>query len=280
MEMDVDTSPLKASPEERECMVRNFAAWLDRALEEEQLPEGLTPELLSALRDGEPLPPLEGMPLAELGAAAGAGQGSDLYSLWSAMTILAQEVRVQGRLFKQLNETLIQSAQDRSAQSEETESELARAEEPQSEFSAGSQPRKQEIDLLLDLRDRMERGMTTAHDAAVELMPARLPRLARWLGVGRGYAHHAQEILSALSHSYSLTLARLDEALVACGVDRIACLNRAFDPQCMTAIEIDETGAAPEGIVVEVFREGYEWDGKVYRTAQVRVARNTGSRLQ
>jgi molecular chaperone GrpE len=195
------------------------------------------------------------------------------------MTTLAQEVRVQGRLFKQLNETLIQSAQNRGTQSEETASEPDCAEEARSE-PAARLPRKQEIDLLLDLRDRMGRGIATVRDAAAELAPARLPRLARWLGAGRGYAHHAQEILSALSHGYSLTLDRLDEALVACGVDRIACLNRVFDPQRMTAIDINETSAVPEGTVVEVYRDGYEWNGNVYRTAQVKVARNTGSKLQ
>lgn len=272
-------------------MLRNFAAWLDRALEEEPPPDGLTPGLLSALRNGEPLPPLEAMPGAGPGAEPraeprteprtelGAAQRGDLYSLWSAMTTLAQEVRVQGRLFKQLNETLIHSEQNRDKQSEEREPEPARAEEIRSESSAGGQPRKQEIDLLLDLRDRMERGIVTARDAAAELTPARLPPLARWLGVGRGYAHRAQEILGALSHSYSLTLGRLDEALVACGVGRIACLNRIFDPQSMTAIEIDETAAAPEGTVVEVYRDGYEWNGNIYRTAQVKVARNPRSKL-
>ena len=282
MEMDVDTSSPEVSPEVRERMVRNFAAWLDRALEEEQPPEGLTPELLSALGNGEPFPPLDD--------AHATVQGSDLYSLWSAMTTLSQEVRVQGRLFKQLNETLVksvqnQSAQDRDSPSQEAAWGSAGAEEGRSEFSGSGQPRKQEprkqeIDLLLDLHDRMERGIATARNATNELTPARLPRLARWLGVGRGYAQHAQEILGALSHGYSLTLDRLDEALVACGVDRIACLNRGFDPQRMTAVDIEETAAVPEGTVVEVYREGYEWNGEVYRTAQVKVARNTGSKLQ
>ncbi|HEV2134622.1 MAG TPA: nucleotide exchange factor GrpE [Terracidiphilus sp.] len=272
MEMDIDISLPAASPEERERMVRNFATWLDRALEEEQLPEGLTSELLRALRNGEPLPPLE--------EAHSSDQGSDLYSLWSAMTALAQEVRMQGRFFKQLNETLIQTAQNRSAQNEETPSEPLRGAESQSAPSACGQPRKQEIDLLLDLRDRMERGIGAAREASAGLTPARLPRLARWLGVGRKYAHQAQEILGALSHGCALTLDRLDEMLIASGVDRIACLNRPFDPQCMTAIDIDETGTAPEGTVVEVYRDGYEWNGTVYRTAQVKVARNTGSQLQ
>lgn len=239
-------------------MVRNFAAWLDRALEDEALPEGLPPELLAALQNGDSLP-------------LTASPGGDLYSLWSAMTTLAQEVRVQGRLFKQLNETLLRN---RDAQSEEAAPEPVAREEKQQPVG------RQQIDLLLDLRDRMERGVGAAHDAAAELAPSRLPRLARWLGVGGAYARHAQEILTALSHGYSLTLDRLDEALVASGIDRIACHGHMFDPQRMTAVDIDETGANDEGTVVDVYRDGYEWNGKIYRAAQVKVARNPGSKLQ
>ena len=186
------------------------------------------------------------------------------------MAILTQEVRVQGRLLKQLNETLARSGQNESASPD--------AEESQSEAAAGGRPRKQEIDLLLDLRDRIERGIATARDAAARSDPARLPRLARWLGVGRGYARHMQEVFHALSHGYLLTLERLDEALVACGLDRIVCLNRLFEPQRMTVIDIEETGAVPEGTVVQVYRDGYEWNGKIYRTAQVKVARNMGTK--
>ncbi len=284
MEIDADTSPEKPGFEEHERLMRRFAAWLNRALKDEPPPEGLTAELLSALRDGEELSPLNG---TEGGAGqeteSGADRGCDLYSLWSAMTTLAQEVRVQGRLFKRLNETLTGSVQNRDTLVEETPAaEAARAEAPPCELAANGQPRsqaprKQDIDVLLDLRDRLERGIASARAVAGELAPTRLPRLARWLGVGGGYARHAQEVFTALLHGYTLTLDRLDEALVACGVDRIACRNRLFDPQRMTAIDIEETGAVPEGTVVEVYRDGYEWNGQVYRAAQVKVARNMGA---
>lgn len=245
-------------------MVRTFAAWLDRALEDEELPEGLPPEMLSALQNGEPLPPLKESPAD--------GQGSDLYSLWSAMTTLAQEVRVQGRLFKQMNETLIQNMQ----QSEQNAEAALEAPTASRQLLMDG---KQQIDLLLDLRDRMERGAGASRAAATELAPSRLPRMARWLGVGSAYARHAQEILNALSHGYTLSLDRVDEALLASGIDRIVCQGHMFDPQRMTAVDIDETGAHAEGTVVEVYRDGYEWNGNVYRTAQVKVARKSESRL-
>ena len=257
METDAHAPSGRLSPEERERLVRGFETWLDRALAGEAPPLGLTAELLSALQTGDPLPPVD--------------NGCDLYSLWSAMTTLTQEVRLQGRMFKQLNDTLSRS---REASAAERQNADMIADESSSETPRITQARKREIDILLDLRDRVERGRSTAHSAAEELAPSRLPRLARWLGVGGGYARrHTQEILAALSQGYSLTMDRLDQALQDLHVSVIACEGQEFDPQRMTAIEIEETDAVPEGTVVEVYRNGYEWEGEVYRPAQVKVAR-------
>jgi molecular chaperone GrpE len=269
MEMEDDNFSAGLSSEERERIVRGFEAWLDRAMADEPPPQGLTAELLAALAQGDPLPPLEsGQP--------GSG-GSDLYSLWAAMTMLTQEVRLQGRTFKQLNETLVQSLEAPSAGAQGGgEEELAEPPRIQQEEArrAGKQEIHLPVSILLDLRDRVERGGNTARNAAGQLAPGRLPRLARWLGVGGEYARNAQEILAAISHGYSLTLDTLDEALVGCGVSRIACQGQIFDPQRMTAVDIEETNSVPKGTVVEVYRNGYEWNGEVYRSAQVKVARN------
>jgi molecular chaperone GrpE (heat shock protein) len=269
--MEEDNSSAGFSTEARERIVRGFEAWLDRAMADEPPPQGLTAGLLAALENGEPLPPLENEQ---------PGSGCDLYSLWAAMTALTQEIRLQGRTFKQLNETLSQSAQNLEASAVEARGggEDAPAEEARIQQTEAQRPRKQEIhiplNVLLDLRDRVERGGNTARNAAEELAPKRMPRFARWLGVGSRYARHTQEILAALSHGYSLTLDSLDEALVNSGVSRIACRGQIFDPQRMTAVDIEETSSVPEGTVVEVYRNGYEWNGEVYRTAQVKVARN------
>ncbi len=252
--MEMDGIGSRFLPEEREKIVQGFEAWLDAAVVDEQAPQGLTAELLSALEKGEPLPPVH---------TPGNSGGCDLYSLWAAMTTLTQEVRLQGRAFKQLsqaNEALLQ----RLAVAESTDSVKA---------SNLPSPSRREIDLLLDLRDRIERGESTARSAAEELAPARLPRLARWFGVGQSYARHTQEIFAAVSQGYKLTLDTLDEALQAIHVGRIACQGRPFDAQRMTAVGVKETDSVAEGTVVEIYRNGYELDGEVYRPAQVSVAR-------
>ena len=72
-------------------MLRRFEGWLDSVLALEEPPQGIAAELLSALT-------------VEAGAS-GDGQ-CDLYSMWAAVTALTQEVKLQGRTFKQLSETL------------------------------------------------------------------------------------------------------------------------------------------------------------------------------
>jgi molecular chaperone GrpE (heat shock protein) len=57
-------------------------------------------------------------------------------------------------------------------------------------------------------------------------------------------------------------------------VSVIVCKGLIFDPQRMTAIEIEKTHTVEEGTVLEIYRNGYEWEGEVYRPAQVKVARS------
>src|SRR5215472_15902489 len=75
---------------DREGILRRFEEWLDDVLRAEEPPQGIAAEILSRL-DAE--------------SAAADGQ-FDLYSMWSAVTALTQEVKLQGRTFKQLSETV------------------------------------------------------------------------------------------------------------------------------------------------------------------------------
>ena len=241
MEMNTYSAAEKPSPDERERLVRSFETWLENALADEAPPSGLTDELLGALQTGDPLPSVDG--------------DCDLYSLWSAMTALTQEVSLQGRTFAQLKDT------------------LSRNLEASGERLRCTQAQRREIDTLLDLRDRVERGRSAAQNAVEELSTSRLPRWARWLGVAGRRARHAQEILTAISQGHRLTLDRLDQALLDLHVSAIVSEGQKFDPQRMTAIAIEATEAVPEGTVVEVYRNGYDWESEVYRPAQVKVAR-------
>ena len=40
----------------------------------------------------------------------------------------------------------------------------------------------------------------------------------------------------------------------------------------MNAVDSEKSSTVPEGTVIEVYRNGYEWNGEVFRTAQVKVS--------
>ena len=218
---------------DRDTLLRRFSAWLDLALASENPPPGIPQELLSG--EGEPA-------------------ANDLYSVQAAVTALAQEVKLQGRTFKQLSETV--------APLSAMAPELASLME-----DARRQAHCQVLDALLDLRDRLAHGEEAARHAAEALRHQ--PRWRLWVRPDRRPA----EIVAALRAGYELTAARLDEILESFDAREIECLGRAFDARSMHAIGTEETTSVDEGAVVEVCRRGYQWNGEVYRPAQVRVAR-------
>ena len=272
----MDTKPIGASSdsveETHEAILRRFEKWLDEALAEEEPPPGLPAELRQAILSGEPLPPIKG--------------SADLHTLWSALTALTQEVRLQSRAFRQMSEALAQLPatvaehirQDFSSglvRSPEKEEEAAEeAVEPPPEASFDRRPERQQIDLLIDLRDRLERGLNSVQEAwAAFAAGAGTGWWTRRFRRNRERQAQTEQVLAALKKGYTLTLDRLDQSLQDCHVSPIVCQGQTFDAHSMTAVEVEATDAVPEGTVVGVYRGGYEWEGQVYRPAQVKVAK-------
>lgn len=230
---------------DREAILRRFEAWLNEVLAQEEPPQGIAAEILAQLE-------------AEAGGVADGR--CDLYAMWAAVTALTQEVKLQGRSFKQLSDTLAPLA------------DLApRLSEMQRE--ADERARREILDVLLDLRDRLGRGLDAAHASQTQV---RESTRANWRDklFGRDTAlRQTVEAVSALEAGYSLSLERLDEVLARFHVREIACQGQPFDPCSMQAVDSEETSRVPDGTVVEVYRTGYEWKGEVYRAAQVKVAR-------
>lgn len=231
---------------DRKQILRSFEAWLDRVLAEEEPPEGLPSEILSRLSTESPHPT----------------EGScDLYSMWSQMTALVQEVKLQGRSFKQLSEA-VAPVSDLVPRLVELERE------------AQTKARREVLEMFLDLRDRLVRGLETARKSLVRL-EGLSPRGWRSKLLGRDSLREtARETAVALEKGYALSVDRLDEVLRQLEVTEIPCEGRPFDPRHMQAVDLAETNQVPEGTVVEVYRVGYEWKGQTFRLAQVKVSRS------
>jgi GrpE len=218
---------------DREEILRRFEARLDAALATEDAPRGIPEELLAG---------------AETGAEGAIVDSTvDRYRMWAAITALTQEVKLQGRTFKQLSDTL---GRDNEARS-----------------------RKEVLDGLLELRERLLRGVEAA-GAREKVQPVFWDRIfrRRWEQI-----RHALDVVDAMAQGYGLSLKSLDDLLARFEVRPIECKGDAFDPRLMSAVDVEETLDAAEGTVVAVYRTGYEWNGAVYRTAQVRVARRPRS---
>ena len=229
----------------REEILRRFQEWLDGALAAEEPPRGVDAEILAAMTGdredrARPAP-------------------TDAYSLWAAMTALTQEVKLQGRSFKELNNTVGSQA----SRMAERERDVLRETERRC--------RKEILGVLIDLRDRLGRGLESVLASEGEIAKA-ARRGWRARLFSRAGEDAAGATLSALKKGYQLGLERLDQTLEEFNAREIPCEGQAFDPRRMNAIDRQESNALPEGTVVEVYRSGYEWNGEVFRPAQVKVS--------
>ncbi len=229
----------------REEILRRFEEWLDGAFAAEEPPLGVDSEVLAALT-GE-----------SEGRTRPAPDPS--YSLWAAMTALAQEVKLQGRSFKELSNTVGSQA----SRMGERERDLLRETERRC--------RKETLGVLIDLRDRLGRGLESVRASEGEMAKTARPGWRARL-FARPIEDAADAMLPALKKGYEMGLERLDQTLEEFNAREIPCAGRAFDPRRMNAVDRQESSAVPEGTVIEVYRPGYEWNGEVFRPAQVKVS--------
>ena len=247
----------------RARILERFEEWLDASLSAGREPDGIAAEIL-AQAGAEEAPPFD-----------------DFYSMWAAVTALTQEVRLQGRAFKQIGSSLEAAAGIPEAVSELGRvAGLARQERQERERNlereAGQRATKSILDSLLALRESLTRGLESARLAGRAGEPApKTGLLARWFAAAEIEQERkaAAESLAALETGYRLSLEKLDELLGRMDVQPVHCLGQRFDPLAMNAVDIGETDIEPEGTVLAVFRMGYRWRGEVFRPAEVKVAR-------
>ena len=65
---------------------------------------------------------------------------------------------------------------------------------------------------------------------------------------------------------------QLEICLGKAGAVPIPCLGQFADPEIHEILEVTEAGGQEEGMIVEVIRRGYQWNGAVLRRPQVAVA--------
>jgi molecular chaperone GrpE len=241
---------------DRDEILRRFEVLLDSALASEAPPNGIDAEILSSVTAG----------------AGDADRSCDSYALWAAMTALTQEIKLQGRAFQELSQTL-------AAQTEKIAEELRAVyaeRERMLQRDAERRCRREALSALIDLRDRLGRGRESVRTRETESEAA--ARAGWWGRIFGKDAAGSADALGALIRGYELGIERLDQTLNEFNAREIRCQGESFDPRRMNAVESEESAAVPGGTVLEVYRSGYEWNGEIFRPAQVKVSRAPVSR--
>jgi molecular chaperone GrpE len=99
------------------------------------------------------------------------------------------------------------------------------------------------------------------------------PSPTRQERVARDSAERIRQFLSSLVTGYTMSLQRIERSLRQHGLEAIPTAGQRFDPEQMEVVEAVGNSGRPSGEVVEEVRRGYLWNGRVFRYAQVRVAK-------
>jgi molecular chaperone GrpE len=82
-----------------------------------------------------------------------------------------------------------------------------------------------------------------------------------------------RQLLGSMLTGYTMSMQRLERALQQEGLEPIRSAGQPFDPERMEVVDVVAHTDRPSGEVVEEVRRGYLWRGRVFRYAQVRVAK-------
>jgi molecular chaperone GrpE len=265
-------------------ILQRFAKWLDDVLMEEKPLEGVAAELLSELYDGRD------------SDTTGLPEGTyDLHSTWSALTALTQEIKLQGREFKQLTDKMepfagldasidrLLAAHREALSDARRIAEEGRADRTQRESElkreAHERVRRELIGIIVEIRERLILGLRSARESQQKINEhrnsGRLDKftISKFFFGKTADKNHLSDIVNSLKKGYRMGLDRIDEALQQLGVSEIICDGKPFDPRKMNAVDVEETAEVPDGIVLEVYRTGYMIDTNVLQPARVKVAR-------
>jgi molecular chaperone GrpE len=89
----------------------------------------------------------------------------------------------------------------------------------------------------------------------------------------RQATEQVRHLLDSVLTGYAMSVRRVERALQEYGLEAIPCVGEPFDPEFMEVVEVVADPARSSAEVIAEVRRGYLWRGRVFRYAQVRVAR-------
>ncbi len=268
----------------KNAILAQFEIWLDTLLQdaETDVPPGI-PELL-----------LHDFPDSDNRRDQAEQDPMDAYGLWSAMTALAHEVKLQGRVFKQTCDALMpfqelpgtvtalmdaykETMAHHERQFHNMKMEWVRREQEVRD-TVRHQTLREMISMLIELLERLRHGASAAREHGASIKALKSTSLFDFLRRNRSEDikyQHAHAATLAMEEGYQISCRRIEELLHQLGVSEICCMGQPFNPAYMRAAEIEVTNDKPEGTVTFVHRTGFFWNDQVFQPAQVKVTRHS-----
>jgi molecular chaperone GrpE len=211
----------------------------------------------------------------------------DLHTLLAQFTALRHEVNLQTRALRAQQEQSA-AALDQLGDALQT---LQRVQSPPRLDSSGAEETVRPLlKALVDARDSLalaepevRRVQDAVHPALEKLAEQAASAPSFWSRIfrtrdnssaTREAADRVRQLLESLVTGYTMSLQRLDRALVQSNLEPIPCVGESFDPELMEVVATVTDSNRAAGTVVEEVRRGYLWGGRVFRYAQVSVAKN------
>lgn len=190
----------------------------------------------------------------EPNAVDAAAREVDLYTLFTEMAGLRNEVRLESRQLKRaLDEfdSVFSTLEDNSKRlGSALDTQQARLATAVADAERG---------LLLELIDLHDR-LAQARDLAAGHRPSALRRL---------FSRSSTALVQDMADGLGITLRRLDQSLGQYGVTPINVMGQALDPHRMRVTTVQSDLQQPDGTVLKEVRRGYERNGEVLRLAEV-----------
>jgi molecular chaperone GrpE len=233
-------------------------------------------------------------------------EGPDLHEFLGQLIALRHEVNLQTRATRTQQEQNAETLNRLAEAVQLLEKNQEDEEEPDAE--APSEALRPLLKALLDVHDalslarreiervqsKLEQSLRQCTLPAPQSVAISLPAWARWLGldtcVMRAQEDAAQTraagsrqlsenldsvrcLVDSIVTGYGMSLQRLERSLQQHGLEPIQCVGETFDPESMEVVEVVPEFGRTGSEVIEEVRRGYLWQGRVFRFAQVKVAR-------
>lgn len=278
---DVPRENVTPLPEPFEAVLADFRAWIREHLEQ-----------------------------AESILAGPPSTGLDVTTLLGHFTALRQEINLQTRSQRSQLEQNAQTLEQLSQAFEalQTQQESSEDEEP----APAHESIKPILKTLIDSHDVLalaqshvrkmqatvvspEQGTPSSEEIPSEKLKIRLPYWTKWFGLdtnieaqidlwqqkrtkpvavveSEAFIRQKNTVDSILT-GYAMSLQRLERAMEQLGLERMDCVGEPFDPETMEVVDVVKDPSRTGTEVLEEVRPGYYLEDKLFRYAQVRVAR-------